>query len=262
MPTDSRNTLRNSILLTLGIYGGVEWLIFHMVARYYHFSRTFYGAFILIQVVFHLAIYVFLLITRNFFYLVDTRKPLKRVNLANKVTLLRISMLPSLLFLVIAIKDHEVGPILLPAITVAFITDLVDGRISRFFHEVTFIGKILDSVSDYSVLLVIGVAYFIYSLIPLWLLIAILVRLLFQAIGMLALLIKNKSVEPKPTIFGKITVASIMVLFALEPCKLLTFMDIKAYIAIIEVIVCGIVCISIFDKAWYFINHRTNLTDF
>ena len=161
-------------------------------------------------------------------------------------------MLPSLVYLIISVKQYPVGSVLLSAIGLTFITDLIDGRISRAFHQVTFIGKVLDSVSDYSLLLVIGIAYVIYGLIPIWLFIAILVRLLFQALGMLLLLIKHKSVEPKPTIFGKIAVASIMIIFALEPLKLVFTHKVRAALALIELLVCVIVYLSLLDKAWYF----------
>jgi len=223
MDKSSQNTLHRSIVLTLSIYGTFEWLIFHVVAFLHQFNILLYSSYVIIQFLFHCGIYIFLRLTRDFFYLVETKEPLSSLNLANKITLLRISMLPSLVFFIIAVKQYPVGTILLSAIALTFITDLIDGRISRAFHQVTFIGRILDSVSDYSVLLVIAITYFVYKLIPLWLFMIILGRLLFQAFGMLVLLLKHKSVEPKPTIFGKVAVASIMVLFALEPLKLLKF---------------------------------------
>jgi len=210
----------------------------------------------MIQIIFHIGIYMFLRLTKDFFFLVETRQPLRSLNLANMITLLRISMLPSLTFLIISVKHYPVGAILLTAIALTFITDLLDGRISRAFHQITFIGKILDSVSDYSVLLVISITYFIYDLIPIWLFLMILGRLLFQAFGMLGLLIKHKSVEPKPTLFGKATVASIMILFALEPFKMLSLFDVKNYIMYVEFLVCIIVFLSVFDKAWFFHKER------
>lgn len=252
MEKDLWYRLRNSILLTLSVYCGLEWVVFHIISQVYQFNVLFYFLFVAIQFFFHIGIFIFLSISKNFFYIVDTKKPLHRVNLANKITLLRISMLPSLVFLIIAVKQYPVGSVLLSAIGLTFITDLIDGRISRSFHQVTFIGKVLDSVSDYSLLLVIGIAYFIYALIPLWLFTSILVRLLFQAFGMLVLLIKHKSVEPKPTIVGKITVASIMIIFALEPLKLVFAQNVKAILGIMELLVCIIVYLSLLDKAWYF----------
>uniref|UniRef100_A0A7C3I3Z4 CDP-alcohol phosphatidyltransferase family protein n=1 Tax=Gracilinema caldarium TaxID=215591 RepID=A0A7C3I3Z4_9SPIR len=256
MAKSSQNTLHHSIVLTLSTYCSIEWVIFTLVAWVHQFDKLFYFSFVAIQVLFHLGIYTFLRLTKEFFFIVDTKEPLVTLNLANKITLLRISMLPSLVFIIIAVKKYPVGAILLSAIVLTFITDLIDGRISRAFHQVTFIGRILDSVSDYSVLLVIGITYFIYGLIPIWLFLMILARLLFQAFGMLGLLIKHKSVEPKPTIFGKVTVASIMVLFALEPLKLLALYNVKHYIVYVEILVCIIVFLSVFDKAWFFHKER------
>lgn len=256
MNRSSRNSLHYSIVLTLSIYGGIEWIIFHFVAWVHQFNVSFYLSYLVIQGLFHLGLYIFLRLTKDFFFLVETGTPLTNLNLANKITLFRISMLPSIVFLIIAVKHYSVGSILLSAIALTFITDLIDGRISRAFHQVTFIGRILDSVSDYSLLLVISITYYIYALIPVWLFMVILARLLFQAFGMLALLIKHKSVEPKPTLFGKVAVASIMVLYAFEPLKLLSILDITWFIVYIEIIVCFIVFLSVFDKACFFQKER------
>ncbi|HPC71426.1 MAG TPA: CDP-alcohol phosphatidyltransferase family protein [Treponema sp.] len=256
MDKSLQNSLHHSIVLTLGLYGSIEWLVFHILAWVHQFKIIFYLSFVIVQILFHVAIYIFLRLTKDFFFLVETKQPLFSLNTANKITLLRISMLPSIVFLIIAVKHYSVGTVLLVAIAITFITDLIDGRISRTFHQVTYIGRILDSVSDYSVLLVIGITYYIYTLIPTWLLIVILGRLLFQAFGMLALLIKHRSVEPKPTIFGKVAIASIMVLFALEPLKLIAFHDIKKYMVYIEILVSVIVFLSVFDKAWFFHKER------
>lgn len=247
-----RASLIRSIAAVLAVYGVVESAGFVIVGAYYSFPTDRTVQFLLAQIVFYGILAAFLIIGQNFFYIEKTGERLHNVNIANKVTLLRVSMLPSVLFLIILSKDYNLAPVLIPVIAITFLTDMIDGRLSRARNQVTRIGKILDSVSDYSLLIVIAIAYRVYDLLPTWLFVLILFRLLFQSGGMLCMLIVHKRVEPKPTIFGKIAIASIMLLFAFEASRLIVpdrFLKLFGY----GEAACGIiVSISILDKAFFF----------
>ncbi len=255
MAANHQNPLYRSIVRTTALYCLLELIGFMVLGLAYHFPLAFFVGFSAAQVLFHLLILVFLLYMAPFFYLSASGKPLLRVNAANKVTLLRISMVPSLLFLMLASAKFAVGPVLFPVMALTFLTDLIDGRISRARNEVTFIGRILDSVSDYALLLVIAIVYFVFNLLNgvlFWLIIA---RLAFQSLGMLTLLVVHKRVEPQPTVFGKITVATIMVLFILEPVRLLLNPDLSVYLGYLEYVAALIIVVSMLDKGWYFFKN-------
>lgn len=247
-----KTSLHTSILKTIGTFGILELVIFYGISYFYKFSRAFLRAFIITQIIFDLCIILFLFLCSTFFYIITTGERLTKVNLANKITLLRISMIPSLFFLIIAIRDHHIGLVLLVAVGITFLTDLIDGRVSRATKQVTYMGKVLDSVSDYALLLVVSITYTIFSILPGWLLAIVLFRLLFQAVGMLLLLIVHRRVEPKATIFGKIAVATTMVLFALEPLKLLLHHRYHGAFFSLELIAGTVVALSILDKGWRF----------
>jgi phosphatidylglycerophosphate synthase len=151
-------------------------------------------------------------------------------------------------------REYKIAPILTAALAVTFITDIIDGRLSRARNEVTRIGRILDSVSDYSLLLVIAITYRVFKLLPNWLFFIILFRLLFQALGMLAVLIIKKKVEPQPTVFGKIAIATTMSLFALEALKFFVPPTIAGLFVYIETIAGAIVAVSVLDKGYYFLK--------
>ncbi len=253
-----RKSLYSSIILTVGLYGLIEIGVFYIILRTFHFPYFIFRIYLAVQILFHIGIVVFLVVCSSFFYIIDSKELLIKVNFANKVTLLRISMLPSLLFLIIVSRDFQISSILIPAIGFTFITDLVDGWISRATHQETYIGKILDAVSDYSVLLVIAIVYIVFQLIPLWLFCIILLRLLFQAIGMLILLIIHKTVEPQSTLFGKIAVATIMLLFVLELFRLYPGSFFIQYLPFVEYAAGIIIGLSIFDKFYFFL--KTNKT--
>ncbi len=255
MRFDRHDPLHQSIIKTVGVYGVLELLSFTLLNVFFSFGLPFRIAYLITQIAYHLLVMGLLIAGGNFFRIVGSSKRLDRVNAANKVTLIRISMLPSLLFLILAFKQHPIGAILIIVIALTFLTDLVDGRISRAGNQVTAMGKILDSVGDYSLLLVVAFAYRIYDLLPDWLFYIIMFRLLFQAVGMLALLIAHKRVEPRPTVFGKIAVATIMILFAMEPLKLLIPV-LPRHVKTVELAAGCIVLASVLDKGWYFFGSR------
>ena len=59
--------------------------------------------------------------------------------------------------------------ILLPIVlALVFLTDSFDGQIARRTNQITKIGQMLDSISDYSLLVVISVVYYRNEIVPLW----------------------------------------------------------------------------------------------
>jgi phosphatidylglycerophosphate synthase len=253
----SRSSLLSSIALTLGCYWAAETAGVAMVGGYAGIPKESLAQFLAAQTAFHAGLYVFLFFCRTFFYIEATARQLDRVNIANKITLFRVSMLPSILFLILSAKAYDVAPILMVVLAVTFITDIVDGRLSRARNEVTRIGRILDSVSDYSLLIVIAVAYRAYGLLPLWLFLIILFRLLFQACGMLAILMIRGKVEPQPTLMGKIAIATTMSLFAAEALKLVLPEERLGLLAYAEAAAGFVVAISVLDKGYFFFKQRS-----
>ena len=254
MNPEQKGSLRNSILLLLASYGTIQLAGVSLIAYLYGFNRELTAWFYISEILFHSLIALFMLLVHNLFYRVSDGEKLKKVNAANKVTLLRISMLPTILFLILAARDHPVAPILIPVIAITFLTDLLDGWISRTQNQVTQIGKVLDSVSDYALLIVVAIAYRIFEMLPLWLFLLIIGRLAFQAFGMLAILIIKKKVEPRPSMFGKIAVATTMSLFALEALKLALPPEWKDLFVYVEIIAGAIVGLSVIDKGLFFYN--------
>jgi len=247
-------SLFTSTLSTLGIFSVIQFGFFALTSKIYAFRAPLIYAFFVTQLVFHTALVVFLWGMRRFFYNVETKERLTHLNLANKITLFRLSMLPTVLFLILAAKHVNLGAILIPSLAITFFTDMIDGTISRKGHQITQIGKIIDSVSDYSLLIVVAIAYYAFNLLPGWLFGLILFRLFFQALGMLSILAVRKNVEPKPTIFGKIAIATTMTLFATEALKLIVPVNVLHWFRYIEYISAVIIGSSVIDKGIFF--HR------
>jgi phosphatidylglycerophosphate synthase len=249
-------SLHGSIRKVLGIYSLGESLAFLIIARLYSFSFFFFLLFLGVQFVFHGMIYFFLILNSSLFFVIQTKEPLTRVNGANKITLIRITMLPFLLFLILALRRYPVGKILLPLMGLTFLTDLMDGYIARVKKEGTFIGKLLDSISDYLLLGVVAIGYYVYEFLPVWLFWLILFRLFIHSLGMMVLCLVRKKLIPQTTILGKVAVAVIMALFVIEPLTLL-LPGIKALVYWAEIAVGILLGVSLIDKGLYFVKGLT-----
>ena len=250
MVGQNRAPLSISIALVLAVYSIVETAGVVWVGLAFSLPQREMGYFYVIQALFHALLATFLMLGRRFFYIESSGERLSKVNIANKVTLLRVSIMPTLVFLIVQAKGRDLAAVLMPLLAATFLTDMVDGKLSRARNEVTVIGKILDSVSDYFLLTVIAIAYRAYDLLPTWLFLIILFRLAFQALGMLGILIVRKRVEPTPTMFGKVAVATIMMLFAIEALRLVATPDALGYFVWIEAAAGIIVGLSVLEKAY------------
>jgi phosphatidylglycerophosphate synthase len=174
--------------------------------------------------------------------------------MANKITLFRITVVPVLLFLILGYSQRQVLPVLIPLLALTFLSDLADGFVSRKNHERTFIGQILDSSSDYLAVGLVAIFYYVLKLLPLWLFIFILGRLIFNPLCVLILCRVFKKLEPNTTIGGKITIASLMILFVLEPLGLI-LPGMETICFYFEIAVTVILGFSLVDKGIYFIKH-------
>jgi phosphatidylglycerophosphate synthase len=157
--------------------------------------------------------------------------------------------MPTILFLVLAAKDYRIRFPLLGLVLIVFITDFVDGYISRKAGEVTKIGKILDSTSDYVLLIVLTTVFYYFSLVPPWFFLLVCARLGLQVVFMFILTIVKKKLEPKTTFMGKLAVASIMVLYAVEVLRLMFGIGRIGLVVVLEWATAAIVLASMVDKA-------------
>ncbi|MDD3981915.1 MAG: CDP-alcohol phosphatidyltransferase family protein [Spirochaetia bacterium] len=212
----TKTSLRMSILGTTALYFILQCLVFMAFALKAGFFGLYWIPFGLTSFLFHALLYSLMLL-----FIEDFRKEsdgvlLASINLANRITLFRVSTLPTLLYLVIAAKRFHIRYPLLILVVCIFATDFLDGYVSRKGKEVTKVGRMMDSASDYSLLIVLSVVFRYYKIIPAWFLILVLLRLGIQTLLMALLITVKKRIEPTSTIMGKVAVASIMIVYSLE----------------------------------------------
>lgn len=185
------------------------------------FFRRYGLSFLAAAVGFHGFLIAVLFWFRADFYIEPSGERLHRVNLANAITLFRVSALPTILFLIIAARDFRIRGPLLVYVVLVFLTDFADGFVSRKGKQRTKIGRMLDSASDYCLLVVLSAAFYYYRFIPAWLFLLVVARLSLQSVLMFILIAVNRRLDPKTSPLGKVAVAAVMVLYAAEILEIL-----------------------------------------
>ena len=98
------------------------------------------------------------------------------MNIANKLTLSRMIIVPFFLVAVYFEKDSQVLPISAIIFAVASFTDFLDGYLARKYNLITDFGKFMDPLAD-KVLVVAALAVLVeMNLIPAWMIVLIITR--------------------------------------------------------------------------------------
>ena len=246
--------LVKSVAKTLLLYFLLQYIAFFIFFRFWLLPNNYLVIFTLVQLFFYCIIFFFLVKNKNLFYNTLSGEKETKVNIPNKITLLRITMLPLLVFLTFVSQKHmektsHTGRVILTiAFAMTFATDAFDGRMARIKKQETYMGKILDSASDYLLLGIITIAFFYFKLIKPWLFLVIIIRLFLNALVMLILSLVQKKIHPQTTVLGKIAIAVIMVLLVLEAAKIPVLLP---WIRLAEGAAAFLIGISIIDKIVY-----------
>jgi phosphatidylglycerophosphate synthase len=246
----ARTRLIISVVATILASTAVHAALLLAIAGRYDVSPHFVRLFFIVMGLSSLALLAFLLVMRGDFYILPEEISLDRINLANVLSVARISSTPTVLFLLILSRDHDLAAFTIIFTSLVFLTDLFDGHISRKHHQQTRIGVYLDAVSDYAILIVVSIAFDYYGLISRWFFVAVMFRLLFMFAGMAALLAYRGRVDAGSTLWGKILVSATMLLYA---TSLLELFDATAGAAhrltsIFEYVVAAVVVVSTVEK--------------
>lgn len=203
-----------------------------------------------ITLVYHALLTAFLLSRRTDFRVEGTQAPLVRVNLSNSLTFARLSSIPTLLFLIVQASSYSLVPVLLPFACLVFATDFLDGVVARKRNQVTFVGRYLDSTSDYLMIVAVSVIFLYYALIPVWFFILIISRLILFAFGMALLAFREGKADPVATFLGKASIFATMVLYVMEIAELfhVPWIGHPVVVDIMEWVVACIIVASVVDK--------------
>ena len=173
-----------------------------------------------------------------------------QMNTANKLTLLRVVMIPAFL-LVLYLNIPAANYVALAIFMVASATDWLDGYIARHYNQTTNFGKFMDPLAD-KCLVTAAMLWFVeIGQMPGWALLVVLIRE-FGVSGLRMLASANGRVIDAGW-SGKVKTASTMV------CIILMFLPIPAIVNTICVAV--IVLTTIYSGVEYFMKNLDVLTD-
>jgi len=132
------------------------------------------------------------------------------MNLANKLTMLRVLMIPFMLVVFYAVPEPMNTYIGVGIFVIASLTDFVDGHIARSRNLITDFGKFMDPLAD-KLLVAAALVYMTeIGMIPAWITIIIISRE-FVVSG-IRLVAASKGTVLGASIWGKIKTATTMVM--------------------------------------------------
>ncbi len=246
-----QNRLVLSIIETVVMFFVLQMTLMILVVVLYRIPVSQAGSFFPVAVVVHAMLLGLLLIQRRDFTIRDTGVVLEQINIPNVLSVFRISATPSVLYLLILARDFPVSTILIIVVAMSFVSDFLDGRLSRSLGQVTKIGNYLDSVSDYAILIAVSVAFNYFGLVHTWFFVLVLVRLGFQFVGMGTLMLYRGRVKTGSNFIGKASVFVTMVVYGVALLGLVTQFKqaIARILPVLEYVGGGVIAISLCEKA-------------
>lgn len=249
--------ISKSILQNILIYFLAQIVLFMAIlfANAIPFSKGIY--FYISAPVTHIIFFVFLLLQKDDFYLIEQKTQLTKVNGANLITMARVSTLPTITCLISLTNEYNLILPLIIITSLVFITDFLDGMIARKTKQLTRIGRYLDSMSDYALLICVSFLLLHFEFIPLWFFSLVMFRLLFQWAGMGLIMAKKGKAPAESTLLGKASVFATMFAYAFSLLQLalgtsqwLSFSE-----NIVFYVTSAVVGVSVIDK-WMYLSKK------
>lgn len=168
------------------------------------------------------------------------------MNTANKLTLLRIVMIP--VFLAVLYMGFPFNKYLaLTIFILASVTDFIDGYVARHYDQVTYFGKFMDPLAD-KLLTMAAMLYFVETgLMPSWALLVVVAREF--AVTALRLVAVQGGQVIAAGWSGKVKTASTMV------CICLMLLPIP--LLLVHICVALILVTTVYSGAEYFIKNKS-----
>lgn len=241
------------LAVLLGFFA-VQTVGFAVFQQFYHLPRVWNWAFYVLTAGYHALLWLGLWSVRARFRTLDGA-PMTKLGIPNLLTLFRLTSLPIITLVFLSARAHpSLALPLVVFVSVAFLTDLMDGFLARQFKMGTELGKVLDSSTDYVILFSLTVVLGLSGVLPVYLLVLILVRMGFQVGGVLWIQIAFGKKFVETTWLGKASLFVLMVLFAVEILVFLRLPGWEGHWAItsLEVFSAVVMVISTVDKALFF----------
>jgi len=165
------------------------------------------------------------------------------MSLADKVSIIRILLIPFFVSFLIVYKRFELDYsryIALGIFIVAVLSDFFDGLVARIKKEKSEIGKVIDPLADKMLLVTAFVSlYFLKFSIPWWVVLIVVSRDIIILIGVLILNLLKIEIVILPSIWGKFT-TFFQMLTIISVLSGFIFSYLVWYLAVFSTVISGI----------------------
>lgn len=124
------------------------------------------------------------------------------MNIPNSLTVFRIILIPAF----VVMLEYGRYDIALGAITLASLTDALDGYIARVKNQRTELGAFLDPLADKFMLVTSFILYAYYGWVPEWVTIVIISRDVVVVTGWVLLYVVRRSLTVEVSLLGKMAI--------------------------------------------------------
>ena len=215
MKSIHHDKLVRNLGLSLFCFFAAHGLVFCIIAFQFALPLKTVIPFLFILLMYHLLLMFLLSTMTDLFVNTTNNQALKRINIPLVITLARFTSIPTIISLIVLLREYQILNILIIYTVLAFVTDFLDGKISRKMKQTTKIGAYLDSIGDYVILITVSVAYIVFELLPDWFFVLVMIRLLFQWIAASCISIINKNMVPhRSSLLAKSCILLIMTIYA------------------------------------------------
>lgn len=155
------------------------------------------------------------------------------MNLPNLISLMRLFMVPLIIWLIIEQKFVMAFIFFI----IAGVSDLLDGLLARIMKSQTLIGKFLDPLADKALLVGVFITLGIQGFIPSWLVILVTFRDFIILVGALIAILYNSNFEIKPLFISKINTVMQLILIVFILGKKVLHLPSNVYNDILYIII-------------------------
>ncbi len=173
------------------------------------------------------------------------------MNLANRLTLIRVALVPVFMFFYLNKDTPNFDIVALIVFIIASITDSLDGYIARSRNQITKFGKFMDPLADKLLVVAALICFVEVSLLPSWIAFIIIARE-FMVTGM-RILAASENITVAASGWGKIKtitqmVAIILILLDSFSINSVSFSSIGYYVMLVATVFTVISGVDYFYK--------------
>ena len=229
-----------------------------------------YSIFITVsETVLCLLMWAFFMIKIDWLKDLNTGKEIVYLNISNVLSAIRLTLVPLLITmfgLLVLIDGHYRFRIFIFVFTVLVcFTDLFDGMLARKLNQVTNLGKVLDPVGDFLMIICFSVLVYIYDIIYWWFFLLVMIRIPGLIITAFFLISLDIRFRVKTSFIGKLTIFYILCFLGFSTIKLLLFYENHYYdffLLIAQIIGAVIILISSVEKILLLVHYIKNQDEF